>query len=177
VEPGQRLEAALSKQVTVTVTALTEEYGQSGGIAGLAVTIDKKTVGKTDAKGNLVWSYDGEPGRKVALAIAAPGRIPETWKTTLTLEGEIAVQRYFYPTTPKAIRTGIYRFVGNTPNVDLKDVLAQTEEAVGGQLFKFGCFKEVPTKTLQAEMKQARLSIEKITVKGWRETPLKRTVT
>ena len=176
VEPGQRLEAALSKQVTVTVTALTEEYGQSGGIAGLAVTIDKKTVGKTDAKGNLVWSYDGEPGRKVALAIAAPGRIPETWKTTLTLEGEIAVQRYFYPTTPKAIRTGIYRFVGNTPNVDLKDVLAQTEEAVGGQLFKFGCFKEVPTKTLQAEMKQARLSIEKITVKGWRETPLKRTV-
>ena len=176
VEPGQRLEAALSKQVTVTVTALTEEYGQASGIAGLAVTIDRKSVGKTDGKGTLVWTYDGEAGRKVALAISAPGRIPESWKTTLTLEGEIAVQRYFYPTTPKAIRTGIYRFVGNTPNVDLKDVLAQTEEAVGGQLFKYGCFTEVPTKTLQAEIKRAKLSIEKITAKGWRQTPLKRTV-
>ncbi len=175
VEPGQRIEAALSKRVVVTVTALTEEYGQSNGIPGLSVTIDKKEL-KTDAKGGVIWTYDGEPGKKVSVAITAPGYIPPTWKTSLKLEGEIAVQRYFYPTTAKPIRTGVYRFVGNTPNVDLKDIVAQTEEAVGGQLFKFGCFKEVPTKTLQAEMKQAKLNIEKITVKGWRETPLKRTV-
>jgi tetratricopeptide (TPR) repeat protein len=161
--------------VVVTVTALTEEYGQSSGLPGLSVTIDKKEY-KTGAKGAVSWTYDGEPGKKVAVSIAAPGHIPPTWKKSLTLEGEIAVQHYFYPTTAKPIRTGIYRFVGNTPNVDLKDIVTQTEEAVGGQLFKFGCFKEVPSKTLQAEMKQAKLSIEKIAVKGWRETPLKRTV-
>jgi tetratricopeptide (TPR) repeat protein len=176
VEPGQRLEAALSKRVTVTVTALTEEYGQSSGIPGIAVTIDKKAAGKTDPRGAFTWSYDGEPGKKVQLALSAPGYIPASWKTTLTLEGEFAVQRFFYPTTPKPIRTGIYRFVGNTPNVDLKDVLAQTEDAVAGQLFKFGCFKKVPSATLQAEIKQAKLSIEKIIVKGWRDKPLKRTV-
>lgn len=175
IEPGQRIDAALSKRVVVTVTALTEEYGQSSGLPGLSVTIDKKEY-KTGAKGAVSWTYDGEPGKKVAVSIAAPGYIPPTWKKSLTLEGEIAVQHYFYPTTAKPIRTGIYRFVGNTPNVDLKDIVAQTEEAVGGQLFRFGCFKEVPSKTLQAEMKQAKLSIEKITVKGWRETPLKRTV-
>jgi len=39
--------------------------------------------------------------------------------------------------------------------VDLKDIVAQTEAAVGGQLFKYGCFKEVPSKTLQAEMNKA----------------------
>jgi tetratricopeptide (TPR) repeat protein len=176
VEPGQQLEVALSKRVIVTVTALTEEYGQSSGIPGIAVTIDKKAAGKTDPKGVFTWSYDGEPGKKVQLALSAPGYIPASWKTTLTLEGELAVQRYFYPTTPKPIRTGIYRFVGNTPNVDLKDVLAQTEDAVAVQLFKFGCFKKVPSATLQAEIKQARLSIEKIIVKGWRDKPLKRTV-
>jgi tetratricopeptide (TPR) repeat protein len=175
IEPGQRIDAALSKRVVVTVTALTEEYGQSSGLPGLSVTIDKKEY-KTGAKGAVSWTYDGEPGKKVAVSIAAPGYIPPTWKKSLTLEGEIAAQHYFYPTTAKPIRTGIYRFVGNTPNVDLKDIVAQTEEAVGGQLFRFGCFKEVPSKTLQAEMKQAKLSIEKITVKGWRETPLKRTV-
>ena len=176
LEPGQRLEATLSKRVMVTVTALTEEYGQSGGIPGISVAIDKKAVGKTDAKGSFTWNYDGEPGKKVSLVLSAPGYIPSTWKTTLTLEGEMAVQRYFYPTTAKPIRTGIYRFVGNTPNVDLKGVLAQTEEALVGQLFKFGCFKEVPSKTLQAEMKKAKLGIDKITTKGWRETPLKKTV-
>ncbi|MHB8845562.1 MAG: PEGA domain-containing protein [Nitrospirota bacterium] len=174
-EPGQRIEAALSKRVTVTVTALTEEYGQSSGLRGLSVKIDKKEY-KTDAKGAVVWTYDGEPGRKAAITVTAPNYIPSTWKTSVMLEGDVQLQHYFYPLTARPIRTGIYRFVGNTPNVDLKDVLAQTEEAVGGQLFKFGCFKEVPTKTLQADMKQARVKIDKITVKGWRETPLKRTV-
>ena len=176
LEPGQRLEAVLSKRVVVTVHALMEEYGQSGGIPGISVAIDKKEIGKTDAKGVVTWSYDGEPGRKVAIILSAPGYIPATWKTTRTLEGEMAVQRYFYPTMAKPIRTGIYRFVGNTPNADLKGVIAQTEEALVGQLFKFGCFKEVPTATLQAEMKKAKLGIDKITTKGWRETPLKRTV-
>jgi hypothetical protein len=176
VEPGQRIEAMLSKRVVVTVTALMEEYGQSSGIPGIAVTIDKKAVGQTDPKGSFTWSYDGEPGKKVQFVLSAPGYIPASWKTTLTLEGELAVQRYFYPTTPKPIRTGIYRFVGNTPNVDLKDVVAQTEEALGVQLFKFSCFKKVPSETLQAEIKQAKLSIEKIIVKGWRDKPLKRTV-
>jgi tetratricopeptide (TPR) repeat protein len=175
LEPGQRIEAVLSKRVTVTVTALTEEYGQSSGLRGLTVRIDKKEL-KTDAKGVVVWTYDGEPGKKVAITVTAPGYLPSTWKTSVTLEGDVPVQHYFYPITAKPIRTGIYRFVGNTPNVDLKDVLAQTEEAVGSQLFKFGCFKEVPTKTLQADMKQAKVKIDKITVKGWRETPLKRTV-
>jgi tetratricopeptide (TPR) repeat protein len=175
LEPGQRIEAALSKQVTVTVTALTEEYGQSSGLRGLTVRIDKKEL-KTNAKGVVVWTYDGEPGKKVSLTITAPGYLPSTWKTSITLEGDVPVQHYFYPLTAKPIRTGIYRFVGNTPNVDLKDVIAQTEEAVGSQLFKFGCFKEVPTKTLQADMKLAKVKIDKITVKGWRETPLKRSV-
>lgn len=176
VEPGQRLDVALSKRVTVTVTALMEEYGQSSGIPGIAVTIDKKAAGKTDSTGAFTWSYDGEPGKKVQLVLSAPGYIPASWKTTLRLEGEFAVQRYFYPTTPKPIRTGIYRFVGNTPNVDLKDVLAQTEDAVASQLFKFDCFKKVPSEALQAEIKHAKLSIEKIIAKGWRDKPLKRTV-
>lgn len=176
VEPGERLEAKLSKRVSVKIAALMEEYGQSAGISGVSVSIDKKTVGRTDGQGRFTYSYDGEPGRKVGLVLSAPGYIPESWKTTITLEGEVYLQRYFYPSTPRPIRVGIYRFVGNTPGVDLKDILAQTESSVAMQLFKYSCFREVPTKTLQAEVKRARLSIEKITAKGWRETPLRRTV-
>lgn len=176
VEPGQRLDAALSKRVLITVTALAEEYGQASGIPGITVTVDKKTVGKTDARGVATYSYDGEPGRKAQLVLSGSGYIPASWKTSVVLEGEVNIQRYFYPATPKPIRAGIYRFVSNTPGADIKDILSQTESALATQLFKNACFREVPSKTLQAEMKHARLGIEKITVKGWRETPLRRTV-
>jgi tetratricopeptide (TPR) repeat protein len=176
LEPGQTLEAAFSKRVIVTISTLMEEYGQTSGIPGVAVSINNKEVGQTDAKGVLIYTYDGEPGKKVPLTLSAAGAIPETWKTSIVLEGEVHLQRYFYPTTPGPIRAGVYRFVSNTPNVDLKDVLSQTEASVAAQLFKYACFREVPSQTLQAEMKQAKLSIEKVTTKGWQDTPLKKTV-
>jgi len=176
VEPGQRLEVTLSRRVMVTISTLMEEYGQSSGIAGIAVSINNKEVGKTDAKGVLVYAYDGEPGKKVPVTLSAAGYIPEIWKASIILEGEVHLQRYFYPTTPKPIRTGIYRFVSNTPNADLKEVLSQTEASVAAQLFKYSCFREVPPETLRAEIKAAKLSIEKITANGWRETPLKKSV-
>jgi hypothetical protein len=176
LEPGQKLEAALSKRVMVTISTLMEEYGQSSGIPGIAVNIGNKELGKTDSKGIFIYTYDGEPGKKVPLTLSTTGYIPETWKTSIVLEGEVYIQRYFYPTTPKPIRTGIYRFVSNTPNVDLKEVLSQTEASVAAQLFKYTCFREVPSETLRADMKKANLSIEKATTKGWRETPLKKTV-
>ena len=175
VEPGQTIEAALSRRVIVTISALMEEYGQTSGIPGVVVSINKKTEGKTDAKGVFTYTFDGEPGRKVPLSLSAPGSIPEMWNTKITLEGEVTIDRYFYPATPKRIRAGIYRFAGNTPNVDLQDIVAQTEIALAAQLFKNVCFREVPSKTLQADMKRARLNIDKIIVKGWRETPLRKT--
>lgn len=176
VQPGQRIEVPLAKRVLVTIEALVDEYGQPAGLPGLAVTIDKRAVGRTDAKGSLAWSYEGEPGRKIPVVVQAPGFLPEQWKATITLEGEVNLQHYFTPTLARPIRTGVYRFSSNTPNADLKDVLDQTEEALRQQLFSYGCFKEVPSATLQAELKAAKVSIEKITLKGWRETKLRKTV-
>ena len=176
VEAGQRIEAVLSKRVLLVVSALAEEYGQASGIPGVTVTLDKKKIGKTDAKGTLTYSYDGEPGKKAQIVLAASDYIPATWKTSVTLEGDINLQRYFYPTTSKPIRAGIYRFVGNTPNVDMKDILSQVESAVEAQLFTNACFRKVPTETLRAEVKRTRISIERLTTKGWRETPLRKTV-
>ncbi len=176
LEPGQKIEASLSRRVILTIKTLMEEYGQSSGIPDISVNINNKEVGKTDAKGVLIYTYDGEAGKKVPLTLSAPGYIPETWKTSIVLGGEVSIQRYFYPTTPRPIRTGIYRFVSNTPGVDLKDVLNQTEASLAAQLFKYSCFREVPSQMLQAEMKQAKLNVEKITAKGWYDTPLKKTV-
>jgi tetratricopeptide (TPR) repeat protein len=175
-EPGEVIEVALSRQVVVAIKALTDEYGRASGVPGLSVSIDGNTVGKTDAQGSYTYTYRGEPGKKAVIALAAPGYIPGAWKTTVKLEGQVNLQRYFYPTTPKPIRIGIYRVVGNTPAVDLKDVAAQTEQALATQLFKFPGFREVPGEKLQAEVKQRKLSIDRIAAKGWQDTPLRATV-
>jgi tetratricopeptide (TPR) repeat protein len=175
-EPGQVIEVALSRQVVVAIKALTDEYGRASGVPGLSVSIDGNTVGKTDAQGSYTYTYRGEPGKKAVIALAAPGYIPGAWKTTVKLEGQVNLQRYFYPTTPKPIRIGIYRVVGNTPGADLKGVAEQTEQALAAQLFKFPAFREVPGEKLQAEIKQRKLSIDRIAAKGWQDTPLRATV-
>jgi len=160
----------------VAIKALTDEYGRTSGVPGLSVSIDGRTVGKTDAQGSYTYDYRGEPGKKAVIVLAAPGYVPGAWKTTVQLEGQVNLQRYFYPTTPKPIRIGIYRVVGNTPGVDLKEVAAQTEQALATQLFKFPAFREVPAERLQAEVNQRKLSIDRITAKGWQDTPLRATV-
>ncbi len=175
-EPGQVIEVALNRQTVVAIKALTDEYGRTSGVPGLSVSIDGKTVGKTDAQGSYTYDYRGEPGKKAVIALSAPGYIPAVWKTTVRLEGPVTLQRYFYPTAPKPIRIGMYRVVGNTPGVDLKEVAAQAEQALATQLFKFPAFREVPAERLQAEINQRKLSIDRITTKGWQDTPLRATV-
>jgi tetratricopeptide (TPR) repeat protein len=175
-EAGEVVEVALNRQAVVTIKALTDEYGRASGLAGLSVTMDGKPLGKTDAQGALTYTYRGEPGKKAAIAIAAPSYIPPAWKGTVTLDGPVSVQRYFYPTTPKPIRIGVYRVVGNTPGADLGGVAAQAEQSLAAHLFKFPAFREVPAEKLQAEIKQRKLAIERIAAKGWQDTPLRGSV-
>src|SRR5437660_6580792 len=176
LEPGQVVEVALNRQTVVAIKAMTDEYGRVSGVPGLSVSIDGKTVGKTDAQGSYTYDYRGEPGKKAVIALAAPGYVPATWRTSVRLEGPIHLQHYFYPTAPRPIRIGIYRVVGNTPGVDLKEVAGQAEQALATQLFKFPAFREVPTEKLQAEVNQRKLSIDRITTRGWQDTPLRATV-
>jgi tetratricopeptide (TPR) repeat protein len=176
LDPGEVIELALQRQTVVTVRALTDEYGHASGVQGLGVSVDGRTVGKTDAQGGYTYNYRGDPGRKAVIAVAAPGYIPGSWKTTVRLEGEVGLQHYFYPTALKPIRTGIYRVVGNTPGADLKDVAAQTEQALANQLFRIAAFREVPSARLQAEVAERKLSLDRIAAKGWRDTPLRSTV-
>ncbi len=172
VESGDVFEVALSKKSVVSVSCLTDEYGRSRGVAGVALAVDGKAVGKTDAKGAFTYVDKGKPGRKARLTLSAPGYIPAVWETKAALQGEVKVQRFFYPATPRPIRTGVYGFVGNTPGVDLTDVARKTSDAVAAELFRSSAFRQVPSPALQAAMKKARLSVEKATTKGWLSTPL-----
>src|SRR5258708_15640997 len=97
-EPGQVVEVALNRQAVVAIKALTDEYGRTSGVPGLAVSIDGKTVGKTDAQGGYTYDYRGEPGKKTVISLAAPGHIPPASRTPAKLEGPVSLQRYFYPT-------------------------------------------------------------------------------
>ena len=175
-QPGERLEVALARRAVLTVTAISDEYGVRAGVPGVAVSLDGRAVGKTDDRGIYIYTYDGAPGRKAQVALSAPGYVPAEWKTAVVLEGQVGVQGAFAPTTPRPIRVGVHRFVGNTPGADLKDVASQAEAAMAAQLFKAAVFREVPAAELEAEVKRLKVGIEKIATKGWMETPLRRTV-
>ena len=176
VQPGERLEIALARRAILTVTAISDEYGVRAGVPGVAVSVDGRPLGKTDERGVYTYTYEGAPGRKAQVALSAPGYLPTDWKTAVALEGQVSVQRAFAPATPRPIRVGVHRFVGNTPGVDLKDVASQAETAVAAQLFKASVFREVPATDLEREVKRLKVGIDKIATKGWHGTPLRRTV-
>jgi tetratricopeptide (TPR) repeat protein len=174
--PGQKIGVALSKRVVVALSCLTEEYGRQRGVGDISVSVDGATVGKTDDKGAYIYIYDGKPGKQVRISLSAPAHIPKEWETLVTLQGEVRIQRFFYPAAPQPIRTSIVGFVGNTPGADLTNVVKGVEEAVTAQLFKNPAFREVPAGSIQSGMKRAKLSVEKMTTKGWQKTPLESTV-
>ncbi|HEU0265308.1 MAG TPA: PEGA domain-containing protein [Geobacterales bacterium] len=170
---GERVQVALSSRSEVTITAMTEEYGKGAPLAGVVISIGGRTVGKTNAKGTFTYTVPpASAGRKAKVGLEAPGRVPAYWEKSVTLAGIVEIQRYFYPATPKSIRTGIYGFSSNTPGVDLHDALDRTEEALRSQLFRAAAFREVPTATLKREMKKSRISIEKVAGKGWQGSSL-----
>lgn len=174
--PGAQLQVTLSREAIVGVSALTASYGRVSGVQGVAVSVNGRVVGHTDSRGNLTYRYGGEPGRKAQLVLSAPGYVPASSRITVRLEGNQGVQRYFYPISPKPIRIAVYRFVGNTPNVDLKEIAAQAESGVAGQLSRYPVFSGVSIAELQSQMKNARVTLKRITTRGWRNTSLERSV-
>lgn len=176
LEPGETIDIALTRRAVVTISALTSEYGRTSGVPRVTVRVNNKRVGKTNSRGRYTYVYSGKPGRRATFTLAAPGYVPAKSKATVKLDGQVYVQRYFYPTSPKPIRLGVYRVTGNTPGVDLKDLAARTEQALVAQLFKFRGFREVPTDKLQNEVQQRKLNVDRIVTKGWQKTRLRATV-
>jgi tetratricopeptide (TPR) repeat protein len=172
LEPGNKLVIDIFRQVAVTFEALKDEYGRGVGIAGIAISVDGKKVGKTNDMGVLVYNYDGVQGKSAKVTYFAPGYLPAQWTSSMLLEGGTTVRHFFYPVNPKPIKVAIFHFGGNTPGVDLKDVAVQTQTAIRTQLFKHSVFGEVAGGTLDKEMKSANLNIAKLTSKGWQQTRL-----
>ncbi len=170
LEPGNRVAIEIFKQVSVTFEALKDEYGRGVGIPGVAISVNGKAIGKTNALGALNFNYAGEPGKPVKVSYSAPGHLPSRWVSNMALEGGTTVRHYFYPLTPKPIKVAFFQFGGNTPGVDLKEVSAQTQTAIRSQLFKYGVFQEVAGATLGREMKAAGLNMSRLTSKGWQQT-------
>jgi tetratricopeptide (TPR) repeat protein len=176
LEPGQVIDVALTRQAVVTVTALTDDYGRAGVVPGLGVSVNGKPVGKTNAQGTYSYVYSGEAGKQAAFSVSAPGYVPAEWKQTVKLEGEVSLSRYFYPTAPRPIRLGVFRVIGNTPGVDLRELANQTEQTLVSSLFKFPGFREVPGAQLQDEVKKRKLNVDRLATKGWADTPLRASV-
>ncbi|MGD9367686.1 MAG: PEGA domain-containing protein [Desulfobacteraceae bacterium] len=189
VQPADRTEepepAASSKRVktttskttaTLTISTKSDAYGVTRPLSGVAVSINAKQRGKTDAKGRFVYRYTGTAGRKVALKLSAPGHIPGQWETKVALKGKRTVQRHFYPAKPPVIQIGMYGYINNSPEESIEENIAQVEEAVRKNLFIYRSFKEVPKPRLHEMMLQDTLDMETVSTKGWQNAGMSKKV-
>jgi len=163
-------------KAAVSVAAITEAYGVSKGIPDAVVNVNDKLVGKTNAKGVYTYVFQGKPGEEAQFKLAAPGYIPEQWQTSIKLEGEQSLQRFFSPAKPEPLKVGIYGYVNNTPEEDLSEVLSMIEKSLSDNLSIYSSLLEVPKPKLREEMLQATLDMETVATKGWQNTPLIRSV-
>jgi tetratricopeptide (TPR) repeat protein len=164
------------KKVTVSIATRSDAYGVSKGIAGVAVSINNKPIGKTNAKGLYTYIYKGKPGKKAQIKLSAPGYIPAKWEKSIELKGRPKINRFFYPAKPKPIKVGIYGYVNNTPEEDLTEILNSVEESISNDLFTYSGFKEVPKPKIREQMLQASLDMETVSTEGWQKTSLVRSV-
>jgi hypothetical protein len=77
----QQIEGAVIMGISNT---LMEEYGQSSGIPGIAVNINNKEVGKTDAQGVFVYESKTLPKSAADVTVTKSGFA--TWRKTGKLE-------------------------------------------------------------------------------------------
>jgi len=164
------------KKATISIVALTEAYGVSKGIPDVVIDIDDKPVGKTNAEGVYTYVYRGKPGKEAQLKLTAAGYIPEQWLTTINLEREQSIERFFYPAKPEPLKVGIYGYVNNTPEEDLSEILSMIEKSLSDNLSIYSSLLEVSKAKLREEMLQASLDMETVSTKGWQNTPLIRSV-
>ena len=171
-QPGSKFGINIFRQLDVTFEALKEEYGRDVGIPGIAISVNGKSVGKTNEMGSMIYKYEGEAGKQVKVSYVAPGYLPSKWTTTMPVEGGTTVRHYFYPVTPKPIKVAMFNFGGNTPGIDLKEMSAQMQAAVKNQLFKQSVFREVVKESLDKDIKGANLSVSTMVSKGWQHSKL-----
>ncbi len=164
------------EKATVSISTRTDAYGVSKGIAGIVVSLNDKTVGKTNGKGLYTYVYRGKPDKEVQLKLSAPGYIPDKWQKSLKLEGRHKIHRFFYPAKPKPIKVGIYGYVNNTPEEDLTEIQNSIEETISNDLSVYSSFQLVSKPKLKEQMLQASLDMETASTEGWQNTPLSRSV-
>ncbi len=176
--PTVKAPAAKGKVIkaTVSIAARTETYGVSRGIPDVIVHVNEKQVGKTNAKGMYTYVYKGKPGKEAQFKLTAPGYIPEQWQTSINVDGNQSIQRFFYPTKPAPLKVGIYGYVNNTPEEDLSDIVSTIERSLSQNLSIYSSLVEVPKPKLREEMLGAILDMETAATQGWQNTPLIRSV-
>jgi len=183
LKAGDRVEVALSRirvpvsrEAKLTVQALTEEYGAVRGVADVQVLIDQAPAGKTDGKGEFVYTAKAKPGQKVELSLVALGHVPIEWIGTVELKGKTTLTRYFYSTRVKPVRVGLLGHVNNTPDLDLGESLTRLDEALGNNLFIYPSFRKVKREDLLAGITAGELSVDRMMTEGWKDTSLARQV-
>src|SRR5436190_1714817 len=144
-------------------------------VPGAKVTVGGKEAGVTDDKGEIVYLYRQQPAKGAELNVAKTGygayRAVRQFEPGQVIE--VALNRQAVVAI-KAL-TDEYGRASGVPGLSLSidgNIVGKTD-AQGAYTYTY---RGAPSEKLQAEVKQRKLNIDRITAKGWQDTPLRASV-
>ncbi|MEK6748575.1 MAG: PEGA domain-containing protein [Pseudomonadota bacterium] len=175
-EPGKQLEAGLNKVLTVKVKVFTEQLNASVSLKDAIVTIDGSKVGNTNKDGEYRYNYDGAPGKKIKLDVSATGYVSAKSATEITLNGNKQFTTHLFSMRADLPRIGVTRIGANTAGEDIGALVETAQKELISNIQKQESFIIVPDDVINGAMKSAKLTLEKMTTKGWRNTLAQQTL-
>jgi len=171
-ESGDQVDMPLYAEAIIRVEAVEERNGVTKPIAGAAVAVAGRDVGKTGANGIYTYHQKGKLGNTVPVRIGAPGYVPSSFTHPVKLGGAVTLRQFFYSAAPTQPRAAVFGFSANTRGEDISDVVKTIEPRFVEALFGEKAFKQVPTETAKNLAKRSKLNFSKLKTAGWRGTPL-----
>ncbi|MDH5546921.1 MAG: PEGA domain-containing protein [Gammaproteobacteria bacterium] len=168
--PGETISAAMPRQLLLRVEVKSEKLNEEVNVKNAEVYLGNKLLGKTDQNGLFRVVQSGKKGKKEQLTVKAPGYLPESWSTTVNLEGEVKHSHYFYPVKQDPIRVALFRFVSNTAGEDIGTIPTRFQKEIESRVKQMNGFNLVDNDTLMDLFTKSKLSPEDLTTKGWEKT-------
>ncbi len=170
---GTRIAVDLFERAIIHVKTVRDENGRNIPIAGASVWLDGTEIGATDDGGNFVYRHKGAHGKDAKLMIKVSDHVPSSWQGQVHLAGKSAITRFFFPEQATPVRMGIYEFVSNTANVDIKEVIARIENKFADTLREeTAAFDIIKNEELRKLIANAKTNIDKLKHKGWQQKSL-----
>lgn len=177
VQPQGTLKVVLEKAIAINVRAFTQEFNYQKGVAGVAVYLDQKLIGKTGRFGFFSHPYMGKKGDLVNVRLEAANHFPNSYSADVVVANTLNIRKAFQNQMAPIPKVGLVKIhqhiYGNKfkqPYLEkLKD---QIYRALSTQVYSLPCLQAVKNDRILVQLVDRGLNLPDIVENGWVNTEL-----